>query len=241
MPVTSDTPGPYAPPAVILDVIRRFRDRGMQTPFTIEVLGRAGVTESLVRRTLQSLRTLDLIDDDGNPTEVLDRLAKAPEAELPERIREWLLAAYADVFRYVNPEQDDPTQVRDAFRSYEPRGQQDRMVTLFLRLCEEGGLRGPARSEAPARPRQPRPRRDSPQPARRRGAESSAAGRRDEPGTEKLGLPQPIAGLLASLPQSGRWSKGQRDKFLATFTAVIDFCIEVGDDSLSQDGEEGDP
>jgi hypothetical protein len=41
-------------------------------------------------------------------------------------------------------------------------------------------------------------------------------------------LPQPLAGLLASLPAEGdSWTKGERAKFITTFTAVLDFCFPV--------------
>lgn len=237
MSVTSSSPAPYAPPGTILEVITRFRERGMQTPFTADVLSRAGVGESLIRRTLQSLRVLDLIDADGNPTDTLNGLARASQAELPERYREWITAAYAEVFQFTDPAQDDPSRVRDAFRSYEPRGQQDRMVTLFMRLCQEAGIRNLGSNEKTTRP-QPawsRSRRESP-PQRRQGSSKQTP---RVPTDTRGSLPQPIAGLLASLPESGRWPKEQRDKFVATFEAVLDFCIEIGDDTNEFD-EGGD-
>ena len=49
-------------------------------------------------------------------------------------------------------------------------------------------------------------------------------------------MPDPIAGLLASLPESGHWSKERRADFLKTFEAVLDFCIKVGEDD-EENGE----
>ena len=53
---------------------------------------------------------------------------------------DWLKSAYSDVFAYVDLSKDDETQIRDAFRSYTPFGQQERMVMLFKELCIAAGL-----------------------------------------------------------------------------------------------------
>ena len=38
MPVTADRPAPYAPASALLEVLDRFRNRGLQGPITTEVL-----------------------------------------------------------------------------------------------------------------------------------------------------------------------------------------------------------
>lgn len=237
MPVTQGAPAPYAPPATILDLIARFRDRGMASPFTPDVLTRAGVADSLLNRVRQSLRTLDLVDADDCPTEVLTGLANAPEDELKPRMAEWLQATYADVFRFANPATDDEVRIRDAFRTYEPRGQQDRMVTLFLGLCEAAGIRSRESNVASGAPRPRSTQRQAAASHRRREVPDRA--RREQPKVD--GVPQPIAGLLASLPANRRWTKKQRDNFLRTFEAVVDFCFEVSNevDKEADDDEEG--
>ena len=63
MPVTANSPAPYAPTSAILGLIERHRNKGF-TRLDAEVLGRSGVSDSLISRTLQALQTLDLIDDD---------------------------------------------------------------------------------------------------------------------------------------------------------------------------------
>ena len=41
-------------------------------------------------------------------------------------------------------------------------------------------------------------------------------------------LPLPLAGLFAKLPAEGQaWTEKQRDKFVQTFEAVLDFCFPV--------------
>lgn len=229
MPVTLDKPGPYASPQSVLEILTRHRDRGLPSPITADVLGRAGIPGSLVPRTLQALQSLDLTDEAGNISEVFESLRLAPEAEYQARLQAWLNSAYADVLNYVDPASDDETKIRDAFRSYKPTGQQDRMVTLFTRLYAAAGVRAPkqvvARAAAPRMRAQPtklpavrrriRPQHLQPQtPA----FQSSAGG----------ALPAPIEGLLATLPAEGSgWSKDRRDKFVTTFGAVLDFCFPI--------------
>jgi hypothetical protein len=53
---------------------------------------------------------------------------------------EWLHNVYAPIFQYVDPATDDVQRVIDQFRNYEPVGQRNRMVTLFLGLCERAGI-----------------------------------------------------------------------------------------------------
>lgn len=140
MPLVQNGGAPYAPVATVLEVITRYRDRGLQTPFTADVLTRAGVTEGLAPRTLQSLRLLDLINEQGEPTEEFERLRQAPTDEFPQRLEALIRMVYADVFQFADPSVDNQERVADAFRQYTPAGQRGRMVTLFLGLCQEAGI-----------------------------------------------------------------------------------------------------
>ncbi len=128
----------------------------MPSPVTSDVLGRAGIPDSLIPRTIQALQSLDLIDKDGNITEMFESIRLAPEADYQNRLQAWLNSAYADVLAYVDPANDDETKIRDAFRNYRPMGQQGRMVTLFVRLYAAAGVRAP--KAAPAKSASPRPR-----------------------------------------------------------------------------------
>jgi hypothetical protein len=236
MAVTANTNAPYAPATAVLDLVARHRDRGLPAPITTETLQRAGVSESLTPRTLQSLRILDLIDDDGRPTPIFEGLRLAPEAEYQQRLRDWIKASYADVFSFVDPAKHSLTQVRDAFRSYQPTGQQDRMVNLFLGLCVAAGIiEERERSKSPTAPRpsasvsrQPK------QPSKRIVRDENV-----KSAQPTAGLPPALSGLLQSLPVDGQgWTKEQRDRFMATFGAVIDFVIPLR--SRSEEIEDAD-
>jgi hypothetical protein len=239
MPVVATNPAPYAPASAILDIIDRYRNRGLARPFTAEVLVRAGVSDSLIPRVMQALQTLDLIDDIGNPTETMEALRRAPEPEYKNQLAAWINAAYADVMLFVNAS-DDETAIRDAFRGYNPVGQQSRMVSLFMGLCRAAGMRTDDQSNAKPRPL-----------ARRSAAPTGvSAVRKNSAITPKTGgiifgggipapIPAPIAGLLSKLPpEHGTWTSTEREKFITTFEAVLDFCFTVDDEPKASAGEE---
>lgn len=196
----------------------------MQTPFTDEVLARSGVSDSLIPRTLQALKTLELIDGNGMPTETLENLRRVPEPEFKNAVASWIRSVYADVLAFADPA-DDETTIRDAFRNYNPVGQQARMVSLFMGLCRFAGLRTDGEAQ-PAKRRTPR------KPAAS-GNASTTPMRRTKPTPHVKqqhahdGLPPPIAGLLTSLPADGEWTQAERDRFVTTFKAVLDFCYQV--------------
>lgn len=230
MPVTADKPAPYAPTASIIDVMTRSRERGLPTPVNAETLGRIGVPDSLSSRVLYALTSLDLVDENGSPTPTLESLRLAPEAEYKKRQEDWLKAAYADIFTIVDPTKDDETRVRDAFRGYNPVGQQSRMVSLFLGLCANAGM---IAEKSPSSTR-PRPATSSPRstatPGQRHAINKVARViNNNAKKTSASGLPPALAGLLESLPDPAEgWTSVDRDKFLTTFKAVLDFCIPVG-------------
>lgn len=239
MAVTQSSAGPYAPTGTMTDIIERHRDRGLPRPVNADTLQRAGlVTESLTARTLQALVTLDLIDESGTPTPVFEGIRLAPEAEYKKRLEDWLKAAYADVFAFVDPSKDDAIRIRDAFRGYQPTSQQDRMVNLFLGLCSAAGI-------LPEKPQSGTPNKTT-TPSKQRVI---APGKLKPRTVEAVGnagshrqadLPPALAGLLASLPKDGRgWTQTQRDKFITTFGAVIDFVIPIKSDTDIDEGDGG--
>ena len=153
MPVTLDKPAPYATATAILELIDRHRNKGLPTPVNAEVLARSGISESLIPRTLQALQALDLIDEQGNRTTTLEGIQLAPEAEFRAVLSDWLKNAYADVLQYLDPATATEADVRDAFRKYNPIGQQPRMITLFQGLMTASGMMTGDRAAQPRRPR----------------------------------------------------------------------------------------
>lgn len=221
MAVSKDKAAPYASIGSILDILNRYRSRGMPTPFSSEVLGRAGVSDSLIPRTLQSLQVLELMDKNGMPTDTLEALRLAPTTEYPQRLEEWLKSVYADVFAFVEPSTDDEERIRDAFRHYTPTGQQDRMVKLFISLCEEAGIREKTKKETKPRTRTAITKKA---PAIKRQRNKPP----ETPNQINPNLPSAIAGLIGSLPSEDKgWTQQQHDKFIKTFEAVLDFCYPI--------------
>lgn len=229
MPVTKDRPAPYAPASAILSLIDRHRNKGLPAPVDGDVLARAGISASLIPRTLQAMQSLDLIDDEGKHTEVLEGIRLAPEAEFKQRLAEWLTGAYADALAYVDPTKDDEIAIRDAFRSYVPVGQQGRMVTLFIGLFTAAGVMPERAKAAPVR----KERVAVPVYKPRTAARVAPIARDKAPkhyggGSLTPSLPPALAGLLESLPRGGEgWTKAEREKFYTTFGAVLDFCVPI--------------
>lgn len=228
MAVTTDQPAPYAPASAILDLIERHRNRGLPPVVDADVLARAGVSDSLIPRTLQSMKTLDLLTDDGRPSEVFEGIRLAPSAEYQQRLTEWLNAAYSDALTFIDPATDDEVAIRDAFRKYIPTGQQGRMVTLFMGLFTAAGVM-PARQKQAGSPKAasaaPRQKATT---IRRAPAKSAVVQQQARPHT--AGLPPALSGLLATLPaEGGYWTKERRDQFLATFGAVLDYSFKIGE------------
>ncbi len=230
MPVAQGSPAPYAPPATVLNIVERYRSRGLPTPINHEVLARASVPDSLIKRTLQAFRILDLISENGTPTPIFEAIRLAPEAEYQATLAKWLEATYSDVLQFVDPATASETNLADAFRQYQPQGQRSRMITLFTGLFRAAGIGPEKASGAPrkvvasgasprARPASA-PRSHLP-PARHRQRDQGAL-------LAPPGLHPALAGVLSSLPnpQLG-WVQTDRDRFLTAFTAVLDFAIPV--------------
>ncbi|WP_299616799.1 DUF5343 domain-containing protein [Pelagibius sp.] len=220
MPVTSNGSAPYAPASAVISVVDRHRTKGLPTPVNAEVLARGGVSESLIPRTLYALQTLDLIDEAGKPTDTLEGLRLAPETEYKQRLAEWLHSAYADALQFIDPAKASETEIRDAFRSYTPVGQQSRMVSLFMGLFAAAGVR-------PERPA-PTPRKSKDTSAAIKPTRTPKTPRASAQHNSTSNLPPALAGLMASLPPQGQgWTEDQRERFLATIGPVIDFCYPI--------------
>lgn len=235
MPLQSPGAAPYAPPAAVMEVINGYRERGLTTPFNADVLMKAGVSESLVPRTLRSLEVLELIDKDGKPTPQFDLLRRATSEEFKPRLAEFIRGVYAEVFQFTDPVKDTPERVADAFRAYDPIGQRGRMVSLFLGLCEAAGIvtpgarrasaaTSPSRSAAPSRLNgSPKRKPDAP----RRENTTVITGHIRTANNDN-GIPPALLGVLNGLPSPEQgWTREQRENFYKAFGSLLDFSIPI--------------
>jgi hypothetical protein len=240
MPIRTGAAAPYAPPATVLQVIAALRDRGLTTPITSEVLLRAGISDSLVPRTLRTLTGLELIDEEGRLTPAMDALRRAPSADFQTRLAEHVRAVYEEVFQFTDPAKDDSKRIADAFRVYEPIGQRGRMVTLFLGLCEAAGLipEGMARKSGPASAGAPARKNSTPKrPADRPKGDSSPQDAIDNSPSVNPAL----GGLLRLLPAKGKsWTQQERDHWMRLFGGILDYVHPPREASLAADSDDAD-
>ncbi len=240
MAIETARSAPYAPVASVLAVIRRFRERGLPETLTQQELTRVGVSEGNASRTLQALRFLDLVDDEGQRTPIFERLGRVSTADYPETLADIIRDAYHDVFTILNPGEANEIAIHDAFRHYKPQAQRERMVVLFMGLCREANLMPGGPPEARPRTKKPLGAKNA-APSRmllRGGPPVSTAVENGHTPPETPGFPPPappaggadyslLALMLRKLPADGQWTQAERDRWLATFTANLDFLVEV--------------
>lgn len=234
MPLDLSGRAPYAPGKVVVDLIRRHRDAGLPRPISAEALQRVGVSESLAPRTFQALRLLDLVSEDGAPTEAFERFKHGSDEEFRNALARHLDTVYEPVVAIVNvPEADDAT-IETAFRGFEPHGQRQRMVSLFTALYEAAGVRG-GEAKSPAAPRVRAAVRQSPKPSRKVDALAAAGVARFPRDVVTSAAPGPtasdplIAALMSKLPPSGSaWAPEERSRFLRALEGVLDLVYTEG-------------
>ena len=233
---------PYAPPTAVLAVIRRFRDRGLTQPVTKGTLEQVGVSTGNASRTLQTLKFLALVGEDGNVTDEFQRLRRANTDEYPETFAEILRSAYHPIFNIVEPVQDDATAIEDAFRGFEPSAQRQRMVTLFLGLCFEAGL--VTEDKAPRMQSQPRQQKSSPKPSRQKSQRPKTPP--DPPPVEERNSSESdstvaeypvVQAVVQQLPKNAKWTQKRRNLWVQAMTSAVDLAIEVGEEETVYEGE----
>jgi hypothetical protein len=227
---------PYVRPNGVLSLIERQRRGKLPQPITTHTLRTIGVPASIAHQPILALKFLGLIDEDGYPTEAFIRLRDAGSADYPGVLADIVRAAYAPIFQIIDPTEDDHQRILDAFQPYQPGGQRERMVQLFLALCAEAGIvpkpEGPARIRTP-RPPSANPRRqrdqgkpppDPPPDTRTNGRDHVDPPPLDPPRSDYHRL---LATLIDGLPSNRQWgSKTDRDNWLTAMTSMIDWLIK---------------
>jgi len=233
-----DNFAPYAPTKTVIDVIKRIREKGFPSdPMTTGTLETIGIPSTMIGPTLKALVFLRLLDEGGNRMEDFNRIQRAATEEFPGLLAEIIRKAYLPVFTIVDPGQDDLTTISDAFRKYDPVNQRQKMIRLFMGLCEEAGI-------------------IKSQPKRRRLSRLSKSKEK----LEKSSLIKPvtrmkqantetersytinrdrdeiaanyrlISAIIQQLPDSGYWNSQKRKLWLDAMTSAIDLLIELRDE-----------
>lgn len=250
---------PYAPKDNVLVVIRRIRDGGrLPDPLTTEGLTHVGIPEGNTTRTMQAIKFLNLIGDDGERLPAFESLRLASTQEYPRVLADILRAAYHEVFTLLEPATASNVEFVDAFKAYTPDAQRSRMVTLFVGLCREAELIEGGPVETRSRPTR----------SKRTGGskEQAAKSTRLQPGlqgfeTEQLPVSyqSPVtvptrivdtSGIdesyvifleaLKKLPANQMWTSKQRDKWLKGIEGIVGMCIEIVDEAESSSSRRED-
>lgn len=227
-----DNYAPYAPTKSVVQVIMRYRERGLPEPLTADALKQIGVSDTMTSPVFRTLRFLELVDDEGVKTNKFEIIRRASTDEYPSALASVLRDAYGEVFSIIDPAKDDEQAVADAFRKYDPATQRPRMTRLFFGLCEEAGLREPqrkrrSRSTAPAV--KSRATRTTP------STDDAPVAPMIEPGTEldyRL-----ISAIVQQLPRNGKWSSVKRQKWIDAMTSAVDLLCDVDNDDEDADIE----
>jgi hypothetical protein len=140
MPASVVPTAGYAPALGVLNVLNKVRRGTVSGPLDQNLLRSMGIAESLTKRTVHTYKALGLIDDEGNFTDAFVALIGARPDEYQAHLAEFLNDAYAPVFAILDPATASPAELANAFWIYEPRGQHESMIRLFLALCEEAGI-----------------------------------------------------------------------------------------------------
>ena len=223
----ASTFAPYASSKAVNHVIQRFRDTGLPDPLTLEGLERIGVSSTMTSTTFRAFRFLGFVDEGGNRLPEFEQLRRATAAEYQETLAEIIRRSYIEVFKIVDPAQDTYEQVQDAFRGFDPANQRQKMVRLFLALCEEAGI-------VPPQPKRHRASRKMQNQVRETAMPISMP----TPVTPLTSSPtastqvrgyEVIDAIVAQLPDEGKWSKARRDRWLAAMTSAVDLLIETGE------------
>ncbi len=138
---TEASTGWYTPTKAITRFLDAWRRGDAEAPLTVERLVAVDTPPSVAPRALRTLEGLGLIAD-GQPTDDLLRFrSAATDADAQSVLADVVRREYADIFTEIGEvESASEDELLSAFANYEPASQRDRMVGLFLGLCQFSGL-----------------------------------------------------------------------------------------------------
>ncbi len=239
--------GPYAPYANVLTIIRHARERDLKEPVTSQLITTIGIPEGNATRTMQALRFLKLLDEEGYLTDNFKALSNAPSDEYPGLLAQILKDAYGVVFMALSPATATDQQYVNAFRFYQPKAQRSRMIILFKGLCREAGLIPGGAPETLTRPRVTT-NKSGKSSVSANGARKTQSEPKDAPfqpeayhvSTQTVSQPVTpttstqeyviMLGMLNKLPfTKKRWTQAQRGKWLKAVAATVDLLFELED------------
>lgn len=139
MPLTEAAP--FGTTTVVVQVLEKYRETGLGGRISPEVVRDMGHGAEVARRAVLSLDMLGLVDEEYVPTERLIAFKQASTDSYKKVLADVLVAEYEHVFSILGDlNNTTATQVKDAFRRFNPDSLRSRMVSLFLGLCEYAGL-----------------------------------------------------------------------------------------------------
>lgn len=222
-----DTP-PYVAFRTLLNFLDWLHEAGVPTRIDRTFWGER-LSGAYGFQLMAALHFLNLVDNDNRPQPELETLAR----DLDKRraiLLERLENSYSDAIRGINLEKATLGELKDRFRIYDITGETLRKaLVFFIHAASYSGM--PLSSHITKRTRGTRvngsKKRGRP-PQRKSFLEHQP---RDKPASEspkKHDLHDSIHGLLTDLPRIGpSWTKEERDRWINTFIANIDYAYPV--------------
>jgi hypothetical protein len=130
---------PYVAVGALSEFLDRIKSINLPSEITTSALEKIGISKSNALALVSALRFLDLVKDDGTPTDKL-RSLQASGDEFKANLESVVRSAYTDLFSLLDPTKDDREHLRNYFaRAYSP-ATADKATSLFLDVCDEAGI-----------------------------------------------------------------------------------------------------
>jgi Family of unknown function (DUF5343) len=229
---------PFAPTDGVVSVLDKYRETGLGgSKITPELLQRLSIGESIAPRVVTALELLDLIDDEGRPTENFVQFKQASQDAYRDVFAQILYDAYEPVFAVTGRDLTGkaPDEIEDAFRTFRPDSLRKRMVSLFLGLGAYAGIideaPGRRRGPKPGGSRAPRPVSTAPRKAVTTPRGGGSGGRVVPPPDVD---PVVLAWVKRMPPKGQPWPDADKERWFAALRAIADgiWAPEQGVNSL---------